>query len=129
MFKVDRTNESEAVSQAIEQKMKELTELIALKEYGCEGPPKDLTWRQIETVGHGTGQTIAQRIAAAIQQEHREHFEAAQPCPQCGQECCQSDEVERELETLDGKVRVNEPQFHCNACRRSFFPSANRVGD
>lgn len=129
MFKAEQAKDSNAIKEAIEQKIKELTDLVALQEYGCDGPPKDLTWRQIETLGHGTGQTIAQRVAAAIQEEHAEHFQGQQPCPQCGQACCTNERVERHLETLDGRVRIDELQYHCNACRRSFFPSENCVED
>lgn len=129
MFKAEQSSEMGSIEAAIGQKMRELVDLVALKEYGSDGPPKDLTWRQIETLGHSTGQTMAQLISAAIQQEHQQHFEEAQACPQCGQECCQSDTVERDLKTVDGNVRLNEPRFHCNACRRSFFPSADSLED
>ena len=33
--------------------MHELVDLVALEENGPDGPPKELTWRQIETLGHG----------------------------------------------------------------------------
>jgi hypothetical protein len=112
------------VSQQIQQKLSELAELVSMEQYGAEGPPKDLTFRQIENVGYEVGKLAAAKFESMAAEKHGKHFEGLQPCPQCGCQCEAGDPVERKLLTRLGPVNLVEVEFHCNACRRSFFPSA-----
>ncbi len=43
------------LSPAVLAKLGELAELIGKEKYGPDGPPKDLTWVEIEGVGHEIG--------------------------------------------------------------------------
>ncbi len=113
-----------SISQQIQQKLEELAELVAKQEYGNDGPPKDLAFREIEEVGYRVGQLAAQKFESVASERHQQHFEENQPCPQCGQVCSPQGKVERQLVTRLGPVKLSEIRFHCNACRRSFFPSA-----
>jgi hypothetical protein len=112
-------------SPAVRAKMAELVELVAQEEYGPDGPPLELPFSQIELLGHYTGRCVAQQVDAAVQQRHAQrHYVDEQACPQCGQRCG-LDSKTRPLQTLDGEARLSEPACYCNACQRSFFPSAS----
>jgi hypothetical protein len=43
-------------------------------------------------------------------------------CPECGQLGRYKGLRERELMGRRGPVAINEPEYYCPACRRSFFP-------
>ena len=45
--------------------MRELVNLVALEENGPTGPPKELTWPQIETLGHGEREFYVPRQSLA----------------------------------------------------------------
>lgn len=124
---MSQTNEikrSLTVSQQIQQKLSELAELVSLEQYGADGPPKELTFRQIENVGYEVGKLAASKFESLATEKHAKHFEELQPCPGCGCQCEAGDPSERKLLTRLGPVNLAEIEFHCNACRRSFFPSA-----
>lgn len=113
-----------SITQQIQDKLAELAELVSLQQYGPEGPPKDLTFRQIESAGHQVAQLAAAKFESAASEQHQRHFDGAQRCPQCGLQCDAQDKTQRRILTRLGPVDISEIKFHCNACRRSFFPSA-----
>ena len=113
-------------SPAVLAKLNELSQLISQEKYGPEGPPTDLTWAQIEDVGHEIGRLTATEVDQTIQRQQADKFEHTHDCPQCGRQC--SPRVKhRTLETRDGATGLSEPACYCNACERSFFPSTGRV--
>lgn len=112
------------INAQIQEKLAELAELISIQEYGPDGPPKDVTFREIERAGHQAAQLAAAKFESTAIEQHQYHFEGLQPCPQCGADCEAKDFAERQLLTRLGRVELSEIEFHCNACRRSFFPSA-----
>ena len=103
--------------------MQELAALVAQERFGPEGVPKDITFSEIEEIGHQAGQMIAAQVDRELAGGHREHFPGQQPCPQCGQPCA-SKLSERALRTRDGTMELPESVCYCPNCRRSFFPSA-----
>ena len=105
-------------------KMQELARLVSAEQYGDDGPGLDLTWNDIESLGHEVGKLTASEFDQAVQRQQAEKFDHAHSCPQCGK-TCPPNVRHRDLETRDGPADLAEPQFHCNACERSFFPSAN----
>lgn len=44
-------------------------------------------------------------------------------CPDCGQPGRYRGQRERELIGRRGPVTITEPEYHCPACRRAFFPA------
>ena len=113
------------ISQQIQVKLAELAELVSLEQYGPGGPPKDLTFREIENTGYQVAQLAAAKFEATTTQAHQQqHFTGTQSCPQCGIDCEAEGSAERRLLTRLGPVDLSEIKFHCNACRRSFFPAA-----
>ncbi|MCG8649706.1 MAG: hypothetical protein MI861_07730 [Pirellulales bacterium] len=110
-------------SPEIIEKMHELARLIRAQRYP-NGLPMELTWDEIETMGHEVGSLCATEFDQGMQREHAELFDGTQPCPQCGKSCAPSVK-HRDLLTRDGTADLSEPEFHCRFCERSFFPSAN----
>ena len=111
------------VSPVVAEKMKELARLIAQERFGDEGIPVDITFSEIEEIGHQAGRSIAAHVDRQLMADHQEHFADQQACPQCGQACL-PDAAERELTTRDGTMPLPEAACYCRSCRRSFFPSA-----
>jgi len=124
MSKAAANSVAPTVDRQIQTKLAELAELISIQEYGPDGPPKDLKFREIERAGYQAAQLVAAKFETTVSQQHQQHFDGPQPCPQCGGECEAEGLAERQLLTRLGPVGLSEIKFHCNACRRSFFPSA-----
>jgi len=119
------TNSSNlSVKDQIQQKLDELASLVSQDRYGADGPSKETTFREIESVGYEVAQLAAAKFESTVTKQHQQHVESVQSCPQCGQSCEAADAAERQLLTRLGPVGIEEIKFHCNACRRSFFPSA-----
>ena len=117
--------EKQEWSESVKAKVAELAELVAREKYGADGPPLDLTFSEIESIGHAVGKLTANSVDTTIQEQHAEHFSAPQPCPQCGK-LCEANSQKRVLQTIDGEATLTEPSCHCDACKRSFFPSTSR---
>lgn len=110
-------------SPAVRTKMQELADLVSREQYGEQGVPLEVTWTEIEDIGHEIGQLAAAEVDQTLQRSHAEHFDDPQACPACGRKCKTSVEP-RALKTRDGTADLSEPTCFCNACERSFFPSA-----
>lgn len=50
-------------------------------------------------------------------------------CPHCGRSCDRVADRERNLITRRGEVALTEAKYHCDRCRRDFFPSDGAIGD
>ena len=99
-----------------------LGRMLSAEKYGDGGPPIELTWAEIEDAGHELGKIVATEYDQTVQRQHAEKFDNAQPCPRCGK-TSRASVKHRDLTTRDGTADLSEPQFHCVACERSFFPS------
>jgi hypothetical protein len=49
-------------------------------------------------------------------------------CPDCQQPCQQSGLRRKKLQTIRGEIEIDEPEYHCHKCRRSFFPDGPMAG-
>jgi hypothetical protein len=119
-------NKRPVVSPAVAEKIRELGKLIAQERFGPEGVPIDITFSEIEEIGHQAGQMVAAQVDRELVGDHQEHFADEQACPQCGQPCA-SRPCERDLTTRDGRMGLPEAVCYCPTCRRSFFPSADSL--
>lgn len=122
--------ERSMLSPQARQKFNELVALLAKERFGRDGPPINTTFAEIEAFGHQAGRMLGRSLDEHLTYEHAEHFQQAS-CPTCGA-CGESDAARkktRPLETVDGKIPLAEPAFHCPRCDRAFFPSAERTGD
>ncbi len=107
------------------QQMQKLGRMISAETYGKDGPPVELTWNEIEQLGHEIGKLTATEFDQTVQRQQAERFDDAKACPQCGKQSSASVK-HRDLTTRDGTADLSEPEFHCTACERSFFPSADQ---
>jgi hypothetical protein len=103
-----------------------LGRMISAEKYGDAGPPIDLTWAEIEDAGHELGKLVATEYDQTMQRQQAEKFDTPHDCPQCGKRASPCVK-HRDLTTRDGTADLSEPELHCVACERSFFPSANRT--
>lgn len=82
---------------------------------------------QIESAAHDAGQ----RFSRLIQQDRIGQVSAAHAtqtaCPECRNKC-PVESNSRQVTSVDGPVELTESVAFCSRCRRSFFPSTNRVG-
>lgn len=105
-------------------KMQELGRMISAETYGEDGPPAELTWAEIEDLGHEIGKLTATEFDQTVQRQQALRFEQPRACPQCGKPCSPSVK-HRDLTTRDGTADLSEPEFRCVSCERSFFPPAD----
>jgi hypothetical protein len=50
-------------------------------------------------------------------------------CPTCGRPGCRKGNRGRLLQTRRGKARLEDVEYYCSACRKSFFPDLQTAGD
>ncbi|RMF44305.1 MAG: hypothetical protein D6753_02940 [Planctomycetota bacterium] len=74
----DQNTQQPCVKQQIQRKLEELAALVSQQEYGPDGPPKDLTFREIEEVGYQVGQLAAQKFESVVTARHHQHPETKQ---------------------------------------------------
>ena len=124
---MDSPNEMEksVLSAEARQKFDELVALLAEERYGPDGPPIDTTFAEIEQFGHQAGRILGRSLDEHLTGRHAAYFQQAS-CPTCGASggSDTAEQKTRPLQTLDGKMALAEPAFHCSRCERDFFPSA-----
>ena len=130
-MRMESRNEMERamLSPQVRQKFDELVALLAEERYP-DGPPIDTTFAEIESFGHQAGRMLGRSLDEHLTYDHAEHYQQAS-CPTCGahHESDTARSKTRPLETIDGKIPLAEPAFHCPKCNRDFFPSAERTCD
>jgi hypothetical protein len=85
---------------------------------------EDVKFHVLESAGHRLGRAVAQGATERLALARAERLTKPQPCPTCGRRCPVTHR-ERELETGDGAIELQEPVCHCSVCDRNFFPSAS----
>mgnify|MGYP006969396492 CR=1 FL=1 len=122
----------DAVQQAREERKSQLLQQLAeimIEEQVEQGvfletPHYSIIERQAITLGRDLSRRAQERGAREV----AANCEAEVACPACQSRC--SVELERrQVTSLDGSVELTEAVAYCRPCRRSFFPSASRVGD
>ncbi len=56
-------------------------------------------------------------------------IDSQQCCPSCGRIGHRKGNRDRILQTRRGDVRMEEVEYHCSACRQSFFPDVQTIGN
>ncbi len=59
----------------------------------------------------------------------RSSTDSQECCPTCGRPGHRKGNRGRLLQTRRGKVRLEEPEYYCSGCRKSFFPDVQAAGD
>jgi hypothetical protein len=85
---------------------------------------EDVKFHEMESAGHRLGRAVAQGVTERMAFARAERLTTPQPCPTCERRCPVIHR-DRELETGDGPIDLQEPVCHCSVCDRDFFPSAS----
>ncbi len=130
---MDSRNEMEKSMLSTEARVKfdELVALLAKEKYESGRPPINTTFAEIEDFGHQAGRMLGRSLDENLTLKHADHFQEA-TCPTCaalGESNAADNKKTRPLQTQDGEIPLAERAFHCSACERDFFPSADRTCD
>lgn len=83
---------------------------------------------RLERIGHELGREVGREVHQRTTREVAARCDIQAPCPTCGARCGVTTK-RRTIESIDGPVELVEAVANCRRCRRSFFPSADGVGD
>ena len=81
----------------------------------------------IERVAVNLGRDLSRQTQERAAREVLANCERHAACPTCGTPCSVESQT-RDVISIDGPVELSEAVACCRKCRRSFFPSASRVG-
>jgi hypothetical protein len=98
--------------------------IVARRIHENVGPDLDLDADDIEQMAATAARAVARGTIEELLERKASLLGPEQPCPTCRRLCT----VHREPRAMDfwgGEVTYAEPQCHCPACRRDFFPSAS----
>ena len=113
-----------------QKKFDECVAALTAMRFGPDGPPKDTTFAEIESFGHEVGRMLGRAVDEKLTRQHARQYQESAICPTCHTECPIEDlPSERQMQTCDGPIGLEEPKCHCSVCDRDFFPSASRTED
>lgn len=131
-----------------EERVRELAELVQgwgkllAGEAFPDGPSLEVDLAGIEELTTIMQQALLKGLCEEATQRQAERLPASRACPNCGKEA----DVEsaddppkkdphakppgpRPMQLRHGTFELKEPRCYCRACRRYFFPSADRFAD
>lgn len=100
---------------------------VAVELQGIEQGPGTPHFDQIELPAHALGKRFSRMIQSGRAREVAATGLEDAACPTCGRKCGVQTKT-REVHSLDGPLEMVETVAKCRHCRRSFFPSAGRLG-
>jgi hypothetical protein len=100
--------------------------IVARRAFGEAGPGLDADLTTLEQVAAAAARGLTEGTLATLLEQQAQALPAESPCPHCGQLCPVHQEA-RPLVGQGGTLTYHEPICHCPACRRDFFPSADRL--
>jgi len=90
-------------------------------ELGDFSVPEDECWLlAVEDMAAEVGDAVATALVEKQSATHAGEGEAN--CPNCGKQGRYRGPREREVITRRGPATINEPEYYCPCCRKSFFP-------
>lgn len=98
--------------------------IVARRVHEQVGPDLDLDADDIEQIAMNAACAVAKGAIEELLEKKAGVLGPQQQCPGCGQLCS----VQRKSRSVDfwgAEVQYLEPNCHCSACRRDFFPSAS----
>jgi hypothetical protein len=66
------------------EKIEELAALVARERFGPVGVSKDITFSEIEEIGHQVGQMVVAQVDQELMGDHQQYLADRKPCPKCG---------------------------------------------
>lgn len=100
---------------------------VAVELQGIEQGHETPHYDQIELPAHALGQRFSRMIQSERTRAVAASGLADAACPDCGRQC-RVQTKSRNVHSMDGPLELLETVAKCRHCRRSFFPSAGRVG-
>jgi len=101
--------------------------IVSKRAFGDDGPGLDVDFRTMEQIATAAARGLTEgTLQQMLDQQARKVPEHA-PCPDCGHMCPTRPHL-RTLTAQGATVQQPERIAHCPACRRDFFPPADRVG-
>lgn len=88
----------------------------------------DCLFSAIEDLAANLGDELARSLIVQQATEKRE-ARAEECCPSCQRPGRWKGQRPRRLQTRRGEIEIHEPEYYCSACRKSFFPGEQTVGD
>lgn len=116
-----------ATTPKLAQRIRELAEELS-QEFGqIEERDGECLMIDVEDFAAEIGDALATRL---MEQElaSRESTQDA-TCPCCQKEGKLRRRRERTVQTKRGMIEIEEPEFYCGRCRKSFFPGVEKTGD
>jgi hypothetical protein len=100
--------------------------IVARRACGEAAADAGLDFQAMEDLAAAAAAGLTEGTLAALLEQRAGTLPAQIPCPDCGQ-LCPVDHEERPLTVHTGQaIPLREPLGHCPACRRDFFPPADR---
>ncbi len=115
------------VREKLEFHFKQTTELAAQLQAFDQGG-KFPHFDDIEIPAHELGKKLSRAIQGERVRELALQELKGTCCPDCNRLVRVEIEV-RNITSMDGPIELTEPVAKCRHCRRSFFPSAGRIGN
>jgi len=101
-------------------------QIVARRAFGDAGPDASLDFQAMEDLAAAAAAGLTEGTLAVLLEQRAQTLPAEVPCPDCGRLCPVTSE-ERPLTLHSGQtIPLREPLAHCPACRRDFFPPADR---
>jgi hypothetical protein len=101
--------------------------IVSKRAFGDNGPGLDVDFRTMEQIATAAAQGLTEGTLQLLLEQQAHKLPEHQPCPDCGT-LCPTEPHTRALTAQGAQVEQVERIAHCPACRRDFFPPADRVG-
>ena len=109
-----------ATSNELQRRIKEFAQQLREEIGELEGNENECWMDVVEDIAVEVGDSLATAVVEDQTLAQSREFEGC--CPQCGQQGDERGDRPRHLETRRGPVTINEPEYYCRRCRKSFFP-------
>ena len=101
--------------------------IVSKRAFGDDGPGLDVDFRTFEQLATAAAQGLTEGALDLFLEQQADNLPTQPPCPDCGRLCPTSPHT-RARTARGAQVQQRERIAHCPACRRDFFPPADRVG-
>jgi hypothetical protein len=92
-----------------------------LKEWERQHP--DATLGEIEQKTREERRLLMGQLIPLLLEDRRRDDPRARPrCPTCGKRMTLHDDRSVPVETLEGRITLERPYYHCRSCHEGFFP-------